>query len=163
VAPDAIVYASAVVLVTVGMMLAWNRVQVRYGNLGVSQLPGLARPMPKFGFCLALLVMAAVGLPPFGLFFGYLGMLLASSTMSVGHVIVLFTWFGVSWYLFKLLQRLLFGPHRSDLRYDDLRPAEVLALAVILVLLVSLSVAPQDWFGAGVTEVARTVVEGRGV
>ena len=163
VAPDAIVYASAVVLVTVGMMLAWNRVQVRYGNLGVRQLPGLARPMPKFGFCLALLVMAAVGLPPFGLFFGYLGMLLASSTMSVGHVIVLFTWFGVSWYLFKLLQRLLFGPHRSDLRYDDLRPAEVLALAVILVLLVSLSVAPQDWFGAGVTEVARTVVEGRGV
>ena len=159
VASAAIVYASAVMLVTVGMMLAWDRVRVRYGNLDINKIGGLARPMPKFGFCLALLVMAAVGLPPFGLFFGYVGILLSSSAMSVGLVIVLLTWFGVSWYLFKLMQRLLFGPHRADFRYDDLRPAETVALAVVLLLLVLLSVVPHGWLGAGVTEMARTVVE----
>jgi len=159
VASAAIVYASAVMLVTVGMMLAWDRVRVRYGNLDINKIGGLARPMPKFGLCLALLVMAAVGLPPFGLFFGYVGILLSSSAMSVGLVIVLLTWFGVSWYLFKLMQRLLFGPHRADFRYDDLRPAETVALAVVLLLLVLLSVVPHGWLGAGVTEMARTVVE----
>ena len=128
-------------------------------NLNLNKIGGLARPMPKFGLCLALLVMAAVGLPPFGLFFGYVGMLLSSSAMSVGLVIVLLTWFGVSWYLFKLMQRLLFGPHRADFRYDDLRPAETAAIAVVLLLLVLLSVVPHGWLGAGVTEMARTVVE----
>ena len=156
---DAIVYAGAVMLVTTGLLLAWDRVQVRYGNLDLNQIGGLAQPMPRFALCLALLVMAAVGLPPFGLLFGYIGLLLSSPAISGGLAIVLLTWFGVSWYLFKLMQRLLFGPHRTDLRYDDLRLSEVAALAVILLLLVSLSVVPQGWLSAGVNEVARTVVE----
>ena len=115
--------------------------------------------MPKFALCLALLVMAAVGLPPFGLFFGYVGLLLSSPTMSAGMIIILLTWFGLSWYLFKLMQRLLFGPHRADLRYDDLRPAEIAAIAIILVLLVLLSVVPHGWLGAEVNEVALSIVE----
>ena len=157
--PATIVYAGAVLLVTVGMLLAWDRVRVRYGNLDLNKIGGLAHPMPKFALCLALLVMAAVGLPPFGLFFGYAGLLLSSSAMSGGMVIVLLTWFGVSWFLFKLMQRVLFGPHRTDLRYDDLRPAEIAAIAMILLLLVSLSVVPHGWLNAGVNEVARTIVE----
>jgi NADH-quinone oxidoreductase subunit L len=158
-APAAVVYAGAVLLVTVGMLLAWDRVRVRYGNLDLTKIGGLAQPMPKFALCLALLVMAGVGLPPFGLFFGYAGLLLSSSAMSGGMVIVLLTWFGVSWFLFKLMQRVLFGPHRTDLRYDDLRPAEIAAIAMILLLLVSLSVVPHGWLNAGVNEVARTIVE----
>jgi NADH-quinone oxidoreductase subunit L len=157
--PATIVYAGAVLLVTVGMLLAWDRVRVRYGNLDLNKIGGLAHPMPKFALCLALLVMAAVGLPPFGLFFGYVGLLLSSSTMSGGMVIILLTWFGLSWYLFKLMQRVLFGPHRADLRYDDLRPTEIAAIAMILVLLVALSVVPHGWLGAGVNEMARTIVE----
>ena len=156
---DAVVYAGAVMLVTGGILLAWDRVRVRYGNLDLNQIGGLARPMPRFGLCLALLVMAAVGLPPFGLFFGYVGMLLSSPAMSLGLVIVLLTWIGVSWYLFKLLQRLLFGPHRADLRYEDLRLPEIAAIAVILLLLVSLSVVPHGWLNAVVNEEAPTVVE----
>ena len=58
--PQAVVYASAVLLVTVGMLLAWDRVQVRYGNLNLTRIGGLAQPMPKFALCLALLVMVAV-------------------------------------------------------------------------------------------------------
>ena len=63
VTPEAIVYACSVVLVIGGILLAWDRLQVRYGNLPMDRISGLARPMPKFGLCLALLVMAAVGLP----------------------------------------------------------------------------------------------------
>ena len=158
-APVAVVYAGSVLLVTVGILLAWDRVRVRYGNLDLTKIGGLAQPMPKFALCLALLVMAAVGLPPFGLFFGYVGLLLSLSAMSGGMVIVLLTWFGLSWCLFKLMQRVLFGPHRTDLRYDDLRPAEIAAIAMILLLLVSLSVVPHGWLNAGVNEVARTIVE----
>ena len=156
--PEAVVYASAVLLVTVGMLLAWDRVQVRYGNLNLTRIGGLAQPMPKFALCLALLVMVALGLPPFGLFFGYVGLLLSSSAMSGGMVIVLLTWFSLSWCLFKLMQRILFGPHRADLRYDDLRPAEITAIAIILLLLVSLSVVPHGWLNVGVNEVASTIV-----
>ncbi len=161
--PQAVVYASAVLLVTVGMLLAWDRVQVRYGNLNLTRIGGLAQPMPKFALCLALLVMVALGLPPFGLFFGYLGLLLSvvevdSSAMPGGMVIVLLTWFSLSWCLFKLMQRVLFGPHRADLRYDDLRPAEITAIAIILLLLVSLSVVPHGWLNVGVNEVASTIV-----
>ena len=156
--PEAVVYASAVLLVTVGMLLAWDRVQVRYGNLNLTRIGGLAQPMPRFALCLALLVMVALGLPPFGLFFGYVGLLLSSSAMSGGMVIVLLTWFSLSWCLFKLMQRILFGPHRADLRYDDLRPAEMTAIAIILLLLVSLSVVPHGWLNVGVNEVASTIV-----
>ena len=159
VASDAVVYAGAVMLVTGGMLLAWDRLRIRYGNLPLNRIGGLARPMPRFGMCMALLVMAAVGLPPFGLSFSYIGLLLNSPTMSGGLVIVLLTWLGASRYLFKLMQRLLFGPHRADLRYDDLRPPEIAAFALVLLLLVLLSVAPHEWLSAGVHEVAHSVVE----
>lgn len=156
---DAVVYAGAVVLVTGGMLLAWDRLRIRYGDLPLNRIGGLARPMPRFGLCLALLVMAAVGLPPFGLAFSYIGLLLSSPAMSGGLVIVLLTWLGASRYLFKLMQRLLFGPHRTDLRYDDLRPPEIAAFALVLLLLVLLSVAPHGWLSTDVNEMALSVVE----
>ena len=82
--------------------------------------------MPRFATVFSLLVMAAVGLPPFGLFSAYVAMLLrASATISWGLMVILFTWFLASWYLFRMMQRLLFGPHRSDVRYKDLRTGEL--------------------------------------
>ena len=156
---DSFVYAGAAVLVTGGMLVAWDRLKVRYGDLPMNRIGGLARPMPRFGLCLALLVMAGVGLPPFGLAFSYIGLLFSSSAMSIGLVIVLLTWLGASRYLFKMMQRLLFGPHRTDLRYDDLRPPEIAVFVAALLLLILLSVAPQGWLGADVNEVALSVVE----
>lgn len=156
---DGLIYAGAVVLAIGGVMLAWDRLRIRFGNLPMNRIGGLARPMPKFALCLALLVMAAVGLPPFGLVFSFIGMLLSVPGVTGGTFIVLLTWFGASWYLFKLMQRLLFGPHRVDLRYDDLKPAEIAAFAMVLLLLVLLSFAPHGSLEAGVNEVARLVME----
>lgn len=146
--PQAIIYTSAVALVTAGLLFAWRAVQTRYGDLALDRIGGLARPMPRFATLLSLLVMAAVGLPPFGLFSGYMAMLLhpsitISMSHSVGLTIILLAWFTASWYLFKLMQRVLFGPHRSDLSYEDLGPAEVASLVIVLVLLLALGVAPR--------------------
>ena len=145
--PHATIYISAVALVTGGLRLAWHAVQTRYGDLALDRIGGLARPMPRFAMLLALLVMAAVGLPPFGLFSGYVAILLDPSiTMSIGSsaglTIIVLAWFTASWYFYKLMQRVLFGPYRQDIPYEDLSPAEVTPLVVVLVLLLALGVAP---------------------
>ncbi len=150
VTPQATMYAGAVVLATGGLRLAWHAVTMRYGDLALDRIGGLARPMPRFATLMALLVMAAVGLPPFGLFSGYIAMLLDPSISlafggSVGLTIILLTWFMASWYLYKLMQRLLFGPHRQDLPYEDLRPAEMAPLVIVLLLLLALGVAPHEF------------------
>lgn len=159
VTPEAVIYTVAVVLVIGGILMAWDRLRVRYGNLPMDRISGLARPMPKFGLCLALVVMAAVGLPPFGLVFSFIGLMLGSPTMTAGTFVILVTWFGASWYLFKFMQRILFGPHREDIRYDDLKPVEIAAFAGVLVLLIALTVAPQGVFATIAENVARIAME----
>jgi NADH-quinone oxidoreductase subunit L len=140
---QAVSYAWAVTLVIGGLVLAWDRLRIRYGDLDLNHIGGLFKPMPRFALCLGLLVMAGAGLPPFALCFGYLSILFSPSTgMSFGLLTVIAAWFAASWYLFKLMQRLLFGQHRTDLRYEDLRPAEIATfMLVIALLLVPVSLA----------------------
>src|SRR5881296_2909342 len=159
--PQAAVYTSAVALVIGGLFLAWHRVQVRYGDLDLNQIGGLARPMPRFAILLSLLVMAAVGLPPFGLFSGYMAILLHPSiVISWDLMVILLTWLAASWYLFRLMQRLLFGPHRSDIRYEDLRPTEVAPLLIVLLILLALGITPYGFFESdALTNSYRTAME----
>jgi NADH-quinone oxidoreductase subunit L len=158
--PNALLYAWTVTLVWGGLFLAWDRVRVRYGDLDLNRIGGLFQPMPRFAVCLGLLVMAAVGLPPFGLFFGYLGILLSPATgISFGLIAIIATWFTACWYLFRLMQQLLFGPHRKDLRYEDLRPAEIVAFVLVIALLVVPSSIPQDWLSATTTELTWNIGE----
>jgi NADH-quinone oxidoreductase subunit L len=139
----AIVYAGAVALLTAGLLLAWLRLRRRYGNLTLDRMHGLARSMPRFAAVFSLFVMAAVGLPPFALFFGHIEMLLQRSLANApGLLIILTMWFLASWYLFRMMQRLLFGPQRVDMRYEDLRSGEVVYFAAILVILAILGLTP---------------------
>ena len=135
-------YASAAMLATGGLLLAWHAVQVRFGNLDMDRIGGLARTMPRFALMLSLLAMAAAGLPPFGLFFGFIDMTLNShvTALTAGLVVVLLAWFGASFYVFRMLQRLLFGPPRTDLLYNDLGRAEIASLVIVLVALIGLSI-----------------------
>jgi NADH-quinone oxidoreductase subunit M len=145
-----LIYATAVALLTAGLLLAWQRLRRRYGHLTLERMHGLARPMPRFATVFALLVMASVGLPPFGLFFGQVEMLLQPSTaISSGLAIVLLGWFLASWYLFRMMQRLLFGPHRIDLRYEDLRAGEIGYFAALLVIVVILGSIPLPAIDSG--------------
>lgn len=158
--PDAMNYAWAVTLVIGGLFLAWDRVRARYGDLDLNRIGGLLKPMPRLALCVGLLVMAGAGLPPFGLFFGYMTLLFShSSGMTFGLIAVIAAWLAASWYLFKLMQRLLFGPHRGDLRYEDLRPAEVAAFVVVLALLVIPLSVPENWLETKGIEVPTTIEE----
>ena len=136
-------YAAAVALLTAGLLLAWQRLRRRYGDLTLDRMHGLARPMPRFAAVLSLLVMAAVGLPPFALFLGHIGMLLRPSlSITWGLGVMALTWFVASWYLFRMMQRLLFGPNRSDMRYEDLRANELAYFVGLLALLIFLGATP---------------------
>src|SRR5438309_10811260 len=91
--------------------------------------------------------MARLGLAPFGLFPAYMDMLLRPSiVISWDLMVILLTWLAASWYLCRLMQRLLFGPHRSDIRYEDLRPTEVAPLLIVLLILLALGITPYGFF-----------------
>lgn len=147
--PQAAVYTSAVSLSIGGLLMAWQCVQERYGDLNFNKLGGLVHPMPRFSALLALLVMSAIGLPPFGIFSGFTAMLFHSSVnFSWSLLGVLIAWLASSWYLFRLMQGLLFGPHRPDLPYEDLRLTESAPLLMILVILLGIGILPYEYFAS---------------
>jgi NADH-quinone oxidoreductase subunit M len=147
--PQSVVYLSAVGLATSGLLLAWFALRARYGEIGLRSISGLAEPMPRFAVALSLLAIAALGLPPFGVFAGFLGMLVAPSfALSGALVIVLITWLAASWYLFDFAQGLLFGRPRPERRYQDLGTPEMASLIIVLTLLVALGVVPARFFAS---------------
>lgn len=159
VVPQAVVYVSAVALATCGLLLAWYALRARFGDVDARALTGLARSMPRLAVTLSLLAFAALGLPPFGVFSGFLGMLLAPGfVFSGGLIVIVVAWLSASWYLFDLAQRLLFGRERTDLRQEDLRDPELASLAVVLVLLAALGLMPSRWLDSAPAPRQSTVV-----
>ena len=149
--PDhATVYTVGVGLVTSGLLLAWYAIRARYGDMDLCAIHGLALPMPRFAVLFTLLALAALGLPPFGVFSGFLGMLLSPSLpLSGGLMVIVVAWLAASWYFVDLVQRLVFGRHRSELRYQDLSRAETVSLLIIVIMLTVLGIAPARLFGPG--------------
>ena len=45
-----------------------------------------------------------------------------------------------------MMQRLLFGPQRTDIPYEDLRRAETVALLIMLLILVAVGLLPYGFF-----------------
>jgi len=147
VSTQALVYAISVILVTGGLLLTTSRLQARYGDEAVDSIGGLARPMPRFAIVMTLLTMAAIGLPPFGFFSGSVGILLHPPVaISWELIIIAFTLFAASFYLFRLMQRILFGPHRTDIPYEDLSPGEGVPILIVLLMLVVIGLLPYGLF-----------------
>lgn len=148
--PQATVYLSSVGLATSGLLLAWYAIAARYGDMDLLAIRGLSHAMPRFAVLFALLALAALGLPPFGVFSGFMGMLLAPSLrLSWALLGIAIAWLTASWYFLDVAQRLLFGRHRPDLRYEDLRKVEMVSLLMIVLLLAALGVVPSRVFEAG--------------
>ncbi|HEV8327768.1 MAG TPA: proton-conducting transporter membrane subunit [Nitrospiraceae bacterium] len=149
VTPQAAVFLGGAALATSGLLLAWQVVRTRYGDdVDPRAISGLASPMPEFAVLLLLLALAAMGLPPFGVFAGFMGLLLTSSlTLSAALLIIVIAWLAASWYILDMVQRLLFGRQRSDLRYETLRPAELASLLMVVLIVIALGVAPVSLFG----------------
>lgn len=148
--PQAVLYLTAVGLATNGLLLAWYAIRARYGDMDLRAIRGLAHPMPRFAVLFALLILAALGLPPFGVFAGFMGLLLTPGLpLSGALAVIVLVWLSASWYLLDLLQRLLFGRHRPDLRYEDLRQTEFAALLALVLLLCAMGLAPTRVFESG--------------
>jgi NADH-quinone oxidoreductase subunit M len=155
---DTVVYLGAVTLAMSGLLIARYVLRARYGEIDLRALTGLAERMPRFAVALVLLTVAALGLPPFGVFSGFIGMLLAPSLALSGAVaVVLIVWLCASWYFVDLAHGLLFGRQRPERQHEDLRPPELASLAIVLVLLVALGVMPSRFFDPEPANLQQTV------
>ena len=148
-APRAALFVGAVGLVMCGLLVAWQIIRTRYGDdVDPQAVSGLASTMPQYAVLLSLLALAAMGLPPFGVFAGFMGLLLSSTAaFSAGIIVLVSAWLSSSWYILDLVQRLLFGNRRSDLRYADLLQTELAALVIVVLTLLALGIAPISLFG----------------
>ncbi len=152
----------AVGLATSGLLVAWQVIRTRYGDdVDPQAISGLASPMPQYAVLFSLLALAAMGLPPFGVFAGFMGLLLTSPLpSSVSLFITLISWFAASWYIMDMVQRVLFGARRPDLRYTDLLTTELASLLILVLTLLALGLAPSSLFAFDqTTNQASTVAE----
>jgi NADH:ubiquinone oxidoreductase subunit 4 (subunit M) len=90
--------------------------------------------------------MAFIGFPPFAVFSAFASILLHGAAANFAALIVLvICWFAAAWCLFRMMQRLLFGPHRSEIKYEDLRTGELAGFALLLLLLMLAGTIQPDW------------------
>jgi NADH-quinone oxidoreductase subunit M len=146
--PRAAVLAGAVGLATGGLLVAWQVIRTRYGDdVDPQAVSGLAAAMPKYAVLFSLLGLAAMGIPPFGVFAGFMGLLLtAPPSSTIGLFIALTAWLAASWYIMQMVQQLLFGTRRPDLRYADLRHPEFTSLLIVVLALLALGLAPTSLY-----------------
>lgn len=162
VTPRSALLAGTVGLATSGLLVAWQVVRTRYGDdVDPQAVSGLASGMPRYAVLLSLLALAEMGLPPFGVFAGFMGLLLtAPFPSSAGLVITLLAWLAASWYIMQMVQRLLFGLRRPELRYTDVLHTELAALSIVVLVLLALGLAPATLFAPDQTSSAAHAVTG---
>jgi NADH-quinone oxidoreductase subunit M len=148
VTPRSALLVGTVGLATSGLMVAWQVVRTRYGDdVDPQAISGLATGMPQYAVLLSLMALAAMGLPPFGVFAGFMGLVLSPPFPSMaGLFVTLLAWLAASWYIMQMVQRLLFGVQRPELRYTDLLRAELASLLIVVLVLLALGLAPTTLF-----------------
>jgi NADH-quinone oxidoreductase subunit M len=148
VTPSAAVFVGAVSAATSGLFIAWQVIRTRYGDdVAPSAISGLVSTMPRFAVLLSLIALAVMGVPPFGVYAGFIGMAFTSPIVSwVAFAAVLIAWLTSSWYILDAVQSLLFGRPRTDLRHQDLVHFELVALLAIVVIVLSLGIVPAGFF-----------------
>lgn len=144
--PATAVYVAGVTLAIAGLLAAWQIIRARYGDTidsrGVSDL---VKGMPKFAVLAYILGLAAMGLPPFGPFTGFLNLAFELPLAAWGGLaIVLVVWLVASWYMIGMIHRVLFGRERPELPQSDILPHEVVALVTYVVLLTLIGLVPSN-------------------
>lgn len=147
--PQAVIFLTAVGLTTGGLLIAWQVVRTRYGDdVDPRAVSDLAWAMPRFAVLLSLLAVAAMGLPPFGVFAGFMGMLLHAPMITFAFMAAMVAvWLAASWYILDMVQQLLFGRQRPEFRHADLRHSEFVSLLMIVLMVIALGIVPAGLFG----------------
>ncbi|BFU94688.1 MAG: putative NADH-quinone oxidoreductase, subunit M [Nitrospira sp.] len=158
--PRAALLVGTVGLATSGLMVAWQVVRTRYGDdVDPQAISGLATGMPQYAVLLSLLALAAMGLPPFGVFAGFMGLLLNSPFPSLaGLFVTLLAWLAASWYIMQMVQQVLFGVRRPELRYTDLLRAELASLLIVVLVLLALGLAPSTLFASDQSRIGTVTI-----
>ena len=158
--PRSALLVGTVGLATCGLMVAWQVIRTRYGDdVDPQAISGLAAGMPQFAVLLSLLALAAMGLPPFGVFAGFMGLVLSSPFPSLaGLFVTLIAWLAASWYIMQMVQRLLFGIRRPELRYTDVLGAEFASLLIAVLVLLALGLAPATLFASAGAPSATAII-----
>ena len=147
------VFVGAVAFSTNGLLVAWQAIRTRYGDdVNPQAVSGLASTMPRFAVLLSLVALAMMGIPPFGVFAGFMGLLLTSRVSSPPALfLILLAWLATSWYILDAVQRLLFGQQRSDLTFKDLQQSEFAALLIVVLIVTALGMIPAGLVGPDLT------------
>jgi len=142
--PAATVYVAGVALAVGGLLAAWQVVRSRYGDaIDPRGMSNLVQGMPTFAALFYILGLAAMGLPPFGPFTGFVSQAIELPLAAWGGLgIVLVVWLVASWYVIGMIHRVIFGPDRPELAQTDLVPREVAALATYVLLLAVVGLLP---------------------
>lgn len=130
-------------LVAVGLFLAADIFERRLGTRNLSDLGGIAKQAPKFAFWFAALAFASVSVPFTSGFIGEFLLIkglynydwiigvVAGTTLILGAV-----------YTFRAYQLSMYGPVTTN-AFADLSWSELLAFALIMIVIVVLGVCPQ--------------------
>jgi len=141
----AAVYIIAHGVFSAGLFVVLGQVEEREETRLVSRLGGLDAVDPKLAGALHIMVLAALGLPGLGGFAGEI--LILTGLFQAGAVwpaaIALVPVVLAAAYMLRLFQHFMHGPSREDIpQRADLRPAELLALAPLVIAIVWLGVYP---------------------
>lgn len=137
-------------LSTGGLFLLVGMLYERYHTRQLADMGGLANKLPLFAVALVFISLSSVGLPGLN---GFVGEVLSLMGMFKVHFsyAVLGT-MGIvvgAWYIFNMLQKVLFGPlkepHHGETLISDLKPREIVALMPIAVLCVAIGVCPRPF------------------
>ncbi|SEQ76533.1 NADH-quinone oxidoreductase subunit M [Nitrosomonas sp. Nm51] len=149
VTPQNVIYLVAVALMATGLMLAWQVICSKYGDdVDMRAVHGLVWSMPQFAVLLTLVALAAMGMPPFGVFAGFVGMLLTTAYATyIPLIFILAAWLAASWYIMSMVQKMLFGQKQLEIRQIRLHQSEFASLLIIVLISVALGVLPSDIAG----------------
>ena len=132
-------------LTCAALLLLFGALFERRETSDLSELGGLARPMPVFSSFLAITILSAIGLPPLVGFVGELMMLIGISSRHLGVAsLTFFAWVLGAGAAIRFYRRVAWGPlERPENRgLIDLRLGERFVLLWVLIPMVILGVYP---------------------
>jgi NADH-quinone oxidoreductase subunit M len=132
-------------LSTGALFILVGMLQERRGTREISELGGIARPMPIFAFFFVLVGLSSIGMPPLNGFVGELLILLGAFRASPTHAALATT--GVVFaaaYMLWMLRRVLLGPieNAENRKLIDLDWREKSVLVALCIPIVAIGIYP---------------------
>jgi NADH-quinone oxidoreductase subunit M len=159
----AVVFIVAHGLFSAGLFMTIGEIELREDTRALSRLGGLGARSPRLAGGLAIVTLAALGLPGLCGFAGEI--LILTGLYQTGLVwptlIALIPIVLAAAYMLRLFQGMMQGPEIDDLpQREDMSPLEILALAPLVAAIVLLGVDPEPVTASAAQPLGRVAVAG---